>query len=95
MPDVARYMHEFVGGQDTVRFKPHPAPLNLAAHKLGVPIGRCLMVGDTTVDIRAARRAGAWSVGVLCGLGSQDELARAGAHIILNSTTELSDLLRC
>jgi phosphoglycolate phosphatase len=47
------------------------------------------MVGDTTVDVHAARRAGAWSVGVLCGFGQWAELARAGAHLVLQSTVDL------
>jgi len=47
------------------------------------------MVGDTPVDIRAARRAGAWAIGVLCGFGEPRELRRAGAHLILPSTGDL------
>ena len=51
------------------------------------------MVGDTTVDIKSARRAGAWSIGVLCGFGEQAELERAGAHMILPATAELHGCL--
>jgi phosphoglycolate phosphatase-like HAD superfamily hydrolase len=51
------------------------------------------MVGDTTVDVRAARRAGTWSAAVLCGFGQKDELKRAGAHIILENTADLADFL--
>ncbi|MCZ7672946.1 MAG: HAD hydrolase-like protein [Chloroflexi bacterium] len=52
------------------------------------------MVGDTTVDVQAARRAGAWSIGVLCGFGEQTELKTAGAHLILNSTAEVGKIVR-
>lgn len=79
------------GREDTWRIKPHPSPVRHAAELLGVPIERCLMVGDTTVDILAARSAGAWSAGVLCGFGEQDELERAGADVILETTRELQD----
>ena len=82
------------GLQDTRRLKPHPAPIRLAARRLGVPVANCLMVGDTTVDVKSARRAGAWSVGVLCGFGEQKELERAGAHLILDSTADLLNILR-
>ena len=51
------------------------------------------MVGDTTVDVHAARRAGAWSVGVLCGFGQRAELARAGAHLVLETTADLQHWL--
>ncbi|MCA9940208.1 MAG: HAD family hydrolase [Anaerolineales bacterium] len=78
--------------EDTRRLKPHPQPVRSAAAGLGLSPAQCLMVGDTTVDVRAARRAGAWSVGVLCGFGEQRELRRAGAHAILPSTGELGRL---
>ena len=79
--------------EDTVRLKPHPEPVHHAAQALGVPVERCLMVGDTTVDVLAAKRAGAMSVGVLCGFGERAELAWAGADAILESTAELGALL--
>jgi phosphoglycolate phosphatase len=56
---------------------------------LGVPVERCLVVGDTTVDVAAAQAAGARSAAVLCGFGTQDELERAGATLILKTTSEL------
>lgn len=79
--------------ESTWRIKPHPAPVLLAARLLDVPLVRCAMVGDTTVDVRAARRAGAWAVGVLCGFGEREELRRAGAHLILPSPADLPAIL--
>lgn len=81
------------GRDDTWRIKPHPSPIRHTAEKLGIPIERCLMVGDTTADIRAARAAGARAAGVLCGFGRRDELERAGADLILNATSDLADWL--
>jgi HAD superfamily hydrolase (TIGR01509 family) len=75
------------------RTKPHPAPLRWAAREMGLPPEACLMVGDTAVDIRAARAAGAQSVGVLCGFGERAELERAGADLILEATPDLADVL--
>jgi len=79
--------------ESTWRLKPHPAPVRYAAQQLGLPAGRCVMVGDTTVDVKSGRRAGAWTVGVLCGFGERQELERAGAHVILEHTSRLSSLL--
>ncbi|MCP4423905.1 MAG: HAD family hydrolase, partial [Chloroflexi bacterium] len=81
------------GLQDTRRLKPHPAPVRLAAQRLGIPVENCLMIGDTTVDIKSARRAGAWSAAVLCGFGERGELERAGAHLVLDSTADLLNYL--
>jgi HAD superfamily hydrolase (TIGR01509 family) len=79
--------------ESTRRLKPHPAPILLAAEKLGLPLDRCLMVGDTTPDIRSARAAGAWAVATLSGFGEQNELMRVGAHAILNSVADLGGIL--
>lgn len=73
--------------------KPFADPILWAAAQMGVPAANCLMVGDTTVDIRAGKAAGAQTVGVLCGFGSRRELERAGADLILDSTAELAQIL--
>lgn len=79
--------------ESTWRLKPHPSPVRHAAKQLGVPVERCVMVGDTTVDVRSGRRAGAQTVAVLCGFGEREELERAGAHVVLEHTARLASLL--
>jgi len=73
--------------------KPYPDPIRWAAKQMGVSTHACLMVGDTTADIRAGRAAGAQTVGVLCGFGEEAELRQAGADLILGSVTQLSNVL--
>lgn len=75
------------------RTKPHPAPVLLAAQHMGVSPQACLMVGDTTPDILSGKAAGAQTVGVLCGFGEREELERAGADLILETTSALANLL--
>jgi phosphoglycolate phosphatase len=87
---LADLFQVITGREDTWRIKPHPSPVQHAAQKLGVPVERCLMVGDTTSDIYAARAAGARSVGVLSGFGQERELERAGADMVLRSAAELA-----
>ncbi|MBN1177583.1 MAG: HAD family hydrolase [Anaerolineae bacterium] len=89
--DLTPLFEVLVTRESTWRLKPHPAPVRHAAQALGLPPERCAMVGDTTVDVRSARRAGAWAVAVLCGFGGQRELERAGAHLILPSPAHLPD----
>lgn len=91
--DIGTCFRAVIAHEDTVRLKPHPEPVRRAAEELGVPVEHCLMVGDTTVDVLSAKRAGAMSVGVLCGFGERAELERAGADVILESTAELGTLL--
>lgn len=74
--------------------KPYPDPIYFAAHKMGVQPENCLMIGDTTVDILAGKRAGAQTVGVLCGFGERPELEKSGADLILENTSDLTGALR-
>ena len=79
--------------EDTWRLKPHPAPIHRAAERLGVPVERCVMVGDTTVDVKSARRAGARAVAVTCGFGERRELERVRADVVLERVSDLASLL--
>jgi N-acetyl-D-muramate 6-phosphate phosphatase len=92
-PTIAPLFDTTCGLQDSHRLKPHPWPVQLTAKRLGLAPADCLMVGDTVVDIKAGRRAGAWTAGVLCGFGQRAELERAGAHLILESTADLPSRL--
>jgi len=69
--------------------KPFADPILWAAGQIGVAPENCLMVGDTSVDMRAAVAAGAQKVGVLCGFGEEDELRKYEADLILTMTNEL------
>ena len=81
------------GAQTTPRMKPYPDPLLFAAGAMDVEPERCLVIGDTTVDMQTARACGAQAVGVLCGFGTEDELVREGADEILATTSDLVGLL--
>jgi HAD superfamily hydrolase (TIGR01509 family) len=90
---LARYFDHVITALSAEHTKPYPDPILLAAEKMGVAPGECLMIGDTTVDIRAGMAAGAQTVGVLCGFGEREELERMGAGLILESTPLLTDQL--
>ena len=92
--ELERFFPVVITRQDILYMKPHPEPVRKAAARLGVAPERCLMVGDTGMDIRSARRAGAYAVGVLSGVGARAELERAGAHLILECASRLLDHLR-
>ena len=81
------------GAQTTPRMKPYPDPLLFCAEAMGVAPERCLVVGDTTVDMKTAQAVGAQAVGVLCGFGTEDELRREGAALILATTSDLLGVL--
>ncbi|MGQ9833324.1 MAG: HAD family hydrolase, partial [Candidatus Villigracilaceae bacterium] len=62
------------------------------AQAMNVDPSACLMIGDTLVDIRAGKSAGAQTVGVLCGFGEESELT-GQADLVLRSTADLSQVL--
>jgi phosphoglycolate phosphatase len=90
---LVKYFDVVVTGLSAAHTKPYPDPVLLAAQKMNVPPANCLMIGDTTVDIRAGKSAGAQTAGVLCGFGERPELERMGADIILEDTTKLLEIL--
>jgi HAD superfamily hydrolase (TIGR01549 family) len=91
--ELLPYFQIIVTAQTAEHTKPYPDPIYYAAKALNTPPEACLMVGDTSVDIRAGRKAGAQTVGVLCGFGEQDELSKYGADMILASTADLVKVL--
>jgi HAD superfamily hydrolase (TIGR01509 family) len=91
--DLVKYFDVIVTGQSAEHTKPYPDPILFAARKMNVKPEECLMIGDTTVDMRAGTSAGAQTVGVLCGFGEEPELVRFGADVILKNTSALADLL--
>jgi len=69
--------------------KPDPDLFQAAAGKLGVPLERCIVVGDSVWDLLAAQRARALGVGLLSGGFGQDELERAGAYRVYRDPADL------
>ena len=101
-PRVERFLEHYgvrglftavIGAQTTRRMKPHPEPLLFAAAQMGVEPSQCLMIGDTTIDMRTGVAAGAQTVGVLCGFGTERELRAAKADLILRTTSDLLAVL--
>ncbi|HET9590969.1 MAG TPA: HAD family hydrolase [Anaerolineales bacterium] len=91
--DLVKYFDVIVTGLSAPYTKPYPEPILFAAQEMGVAPEACLMIGDTTVDMRAGKSAGAQTVGVLCGFGEEDELRQLGADLILKSTSDLTTIL--
>jgi HAD superfamily hydrolase (TIGR01509 family) len=61
---LGAYFDAAVASEDVERGKPDPQVFLLAAQRLGVPPGRCVVVEDSTAGVEAARRAGMRCIGV-------------------------------
>ncbi len=76
-------------GNDPGPTKPEPAALVALAARVGVPIDRTAMIGDTPADLAMAHGAGAGrAIGVASGLTAASELG-ADADLILGDVGEL------
>ncbi len=75
------------------KMKPSPFALLKAASELGVPIGSCVMIGDSVSDIDAARRAGCFSIGFVNSSSKHKVLEDAGADMLVPNIAELRIVL--
>jgi phosphoglycolate phosphatase len=73
--------------------KPDPSMVLTAAAEMGILPNRTTMIGDTTYDIAMGRAAGARTIGVSWGYHPAEQLAATGAHIIIDSFSELPEAL--
>ena len=91
--DLLPFFKSIATAQTCAHTKPFPDPILWAARQMEVSPEACLMVGDTTVDMRAGHAAGAQTLGVLCGFGERAELIKYGADLIVESTAEVALVL--
>lgn len=96
--DVDRFIAQFgldgeftaiVTRDDVKRLKPHAEPVQRAAEELELLPEQCIVIGDTSMDIRAGKRAGALTVGVLSGFGEAHWLKRHDPDLIVGTAIEL------
>jgi HAD superfamily hydrolase (TIGR01549 family) len=74
---------------DVESTKPEPDLVEAAVEKAGG--GKAVMVGDSTFDCEAAKRAGIETVAVLTGGFAEQELRDAGAVVVFDSIVALRE----
>lgn len=85
--DLTACFREVASGEEVVRGKPDPEIFLLAAARLGVPPGECVVIEDAVVGVRAARRAGMTVYAVTTTWGGAD---LAQADRVVDSLEELA-----
>jgi HAD superfamily hydrolase (TIGR01549 family) len=89
--DARELADDWTTSADVEATKPEPDLVRAAMDKAGN--GDAVMVGDTTWDCEAAKRAGVPTVAVLTGGFSEAELREAGAAAVFHSIEELRQTL--
>jgi beta-phosphoglucomutase family hydrolase len=91
LTDSRHYFDAIVGMEDTERGKPDPQVFLVAAEKLGVPPGRCVVFEDAVAGVEAAKAGGMKCVAVtFVGHHPAEKLSAAGADRVVKSFSELS-----
>lgn len=79
-----------VGGDETERHKPDPAPLLLALERLGARPEDAAYVGDAPFDVKAAKAAGVFAIGVTWGgIHARERLTAESPDALVDTPEEL------
>jgi phosphoglycolate phosphatase len=81
------------GARDDVPLKPDPAAALQIAGELNVSPAQAIYVGDTGTDMLTGSRAGMFTVGVLWGYRTKEELLDNGADAVIETPDELVRLV--
>jgi phosphoglycolate phosphatase len=87
------YFDTVVGMTAEALRKPNPACALQIVERLGRRPESTVFLGDTGIDMRTARNAGMYGVGVLWGFRTEAELIAAGAGRVLSRPLDLIGLL--
>ena len=77
------------GQKEGVPRKPDPSALLLMAEKLGADPSEIIYIGDSEVDVQTGQAAKVKTVLVSWGFRGPEDLRKAGAELIVNSTEEI------
>jgi len=79
------YFEVLIGREDVINPKPNPEPIQKALAKLPSDTSDIWMIGDTCLDMLAAKHANVASVGVTCGYGTIENLRLCADNISKNA----------
>jgi pyrophosphatase PpaX len=83
-----------VGGDETERHKPDPEPLLLALERMDASPADAAYVGDAPFDVRAAKAAGIFAVGVTWGgIHARERLLQEEPDALVDNAEELYGVL--
>ena len=83
------------GQQEGIEKKPDPSGALAIAKVFGVNTEACMYIGDTNVDMQTGNRAGMFTVGVLWGFRTRQELMENHAHALAEKPEDLIRLCGC
>jgi beta-phosphoglucomutase len=92
--NVKKYFGVVVTRDEVSLSKPNPEVFLKAAQKLDVAPGKCVVLEDSVFGVEAAKAGGMGCVAVSTGFYSREELANAGAEIVVDSLIDKDSILK-
>jgi len=90
---LSEFFSAFIGFEDTKEHKPSPEPILKAAAAVGVDAKETVVIGDTDMDIRAGKSAGAATVAVMTGVTPIEKIQEAKPDYTIKDLVELKKIL--
>ncbi|MGA2199458.1 MAG: HAD family hydrolase [Nitrososphaerales archaeon] len=92
--DLLQHFDFSLSRDDVTALKPRPEGIIKAMALMGLPREDVVYVGDSVIDVRAARAAGIRVASVTTGRYTHERLRDEGTDYIMGSLTELLELVR-
>jgi len=90
---LGHYFTVVMTREDGFALKPAPDGILECLRRMNVQPTHAIIIGDTPLDIRAGKAAGALTVGVLSGIGNQVQLETEAPTAIIKDISQLLSLL--
>lgn len=90
---ILGYFDAVVARGDVDRLKPDDLPISECVKRLGISPCEAVYVGDTAVDVVAAKKAGVYVIGILGGLDSRASLERSKPDYLIEDLSQLIQVL--
>lgn len=89
---ISEFFDAVVTGYEVKNHKPAPDIVLEAAKRLGVSPKECVVVGDSSLDVEAGKRAGSLTIAVLSDLYSRRQLENAKPTVIVEDLGAIQDM---
>ena len=83
-----------MGRRDGIANKPSGEPLRLICSEIKITPQNTLMVGDTELDIRCGKNAGAGTCAALYGYRTKEAMEMEKPDYLISNISELQDILK-
>lgn len=91
--NLSQYFELVVSGDTLQKKKPDPDQILYICQKFGVAVADAVLIGDSKVDIAAARSAGCYVFAVPYGYNQGQRIAASSVDALINNMNEALDLI--